>query len=343
VGSPQRLVWAEQYVEMEGQLHWRDVKDIPAPAELITSPYDTEVRYSIKRELQWVGYKVHFTETCEADTPNLIVNVETTPATTPDDNMVKVVHESLAQHDLLPSEHLVDKGYTDSHVLVESERAYGVTIVGPVAEDPSWQAREGTGFDKARFVVDWERQVVTCPAGKQSISWLPNTYPQNGMVYEAHFARKDCTPCQFRAHCTKAKVEPRIIAMQAREHYEALQAARKQQTTEEFRQRYAARAGVEGTHKACAGAGYGAHGILGWRRRISRTSSQRWRSISCGSVSGWRGHLVPKRPSLLSLRFKGHRRKVMHMGIRHHYPCWVWAYPNERRGACFYGLPAQEI
>jgi hypothetical protein len=50
---------------------------------------------------------------------------------------------------------------------------YGVTIVGPVAEDPGWQAREGTGFDKSQFVVDWERQVVTCPAGKQSISWHP--------------------------------------------------------------------------------------------------------------------------------------------------------------------------
>jgi hypothetical protein len=74
-----------------------------------------------------------------------------------------------------------------------------VTIVGPVAEDPSWQARAGEGFDKGSFAVDWERRVVTCPAGKESISWLPNTYPQNGQVFEARFARKDCTPCPFRA------------------------------------------------------------------------------------------------------------------------------------------------
>ena len=31
--------------------------------------------------------------------------------------MVAVVHQSLKQRALLPSEHLVDKGYTDSHVL----------------------------------------------------------------------------------------------------------------------------------------------------------------------------------------------------------------------------------
>lgn len=243
-----RRVWAEQYVEESGQLSWRTVKDMPAAAELIASPYDAEARYSTKREIQWVGYRVHLTETCDADTPNLIVNVETTPASTPDDNMVKVVHESLETRELLPTEHLVDKGYTDSHMLVESEREYGVTIVGPVAEDPSWQARQREGFDKSQFIVDWERHVVTCPVGKQSISWLPNTYPQNGMVHEVRFARKDCTPCSFRASCPKAKMEPRLIGLQAREHYEALQAARKRQMTEEFRQQYAARAGVEGTH-----------------------------------------------------------------------------------------------
>ena len=39
-----------------------------------------------------------------------------------------------------------------------------------MADDPSWQARAGMGFDKSRFLVDWDRQRVTCPAGKQSIS-----------------------------------------------------------------------------------------------------------------------------------------------------------------------------
>jgi hypothetical protein len=29
--------------------------------------------------------------------------------------MIEVVHRSLKKRDLLPAEHLVDKGYTDSH------------------------------------------------------------------------------------------------------------------------------------------------------------------------------------------------------------------------------------
>jgi transposase len=242
-----RQVWAEQYSEVNGKLGWREVKDMPSPAELIASPYDPEARYSTKREIEWVGYKVHVTETCEADTPHLIVNVETTPATTPDDHMVKCVHTSLEQRELLPTEHLVDKGYTDSRVLVESQRTYGVTLIGPVADDPSWQARAGTGFDKSQFLVDWDRKVVTCPMGKQSISWLPNTY-KNGMTWEVRFARKDCTPCLHRAQCTRAKKEPRLLGLQEREQYEALQAARQRQTTEAFHRQYAPRAGIESTH-----------------------------------------------------------------------------------------------
>ena len=244
-----RRVWTEQYTGDPGQLRWREVKDMPSPADLISSPYDPEARYSTKRTMEWVGYKVHLTETCDEEKPHLVVNVATTPATTPDDNMIIEVHESLKQRNILPHEQLVDKGYTDAHVLVESERDYGVTIIGPVAADPSWQARSGEGFDKGSFVVDWDREVVTCPAGKESISWLPNTYPKNGVIFEARFARKDCTPCPFRARCTKAEKEPRIIGLQAREHHEALQTARRTQTTPEFRLQYAARAGIEGTHE----------------------------------------------------------------------------------------------
>jgi transposase len=209
---------------------------------------DPEARFSTKRSVEWIGYKVHLTETCDPTTPHLIVNVETTPATTPDDHMLATVHASLEPRGLLPAEHLVDKGYTDSQVLVDSQRTYGVALIGPVADDPSWQARAGLGFDKAQFLVDWDHQVVTCPMGKQSISWLPNTYPQNGMTWEARFARKDCAPCLHRTHCTRSKKEPRIIGLQAQEQYEALHTARQRQTTAAFAQQYAPRAGIESAH-----------------------------------------------------------------------------------------------
>ena len=168
-------------------------------------------------------------------------------------NMLAVVHQSLETRGLLPGEHLVDKGYTDSRVLVDSEQSHGVTIVGPVADDPSWQARLDDGLTKSAFAVNWDCEVVTCPAGKESISWLPSTYTGNGMLFEARFATRDCFPCPLRPRCTRGKRGPRIIGLQAREHFEALQSARKQQKTAEFRANYAARAGIEGTHAQAIG------------------------------------------------------------------------------------------
>ena len=162
--------------------------------------------------------------------------------------MLAVVHASLAARDRLPDEHLVDKGYTDAHVLVDSQREYGVSIIGPVAEDPSWQAQAGAGFAKADFAIDWETQTATCPMGKQNLSWLVNpdiTKPETTVV---RFSRRDCSPCCARAQCTRRQVEPRELVLQPRVEHEALRTARRRQQTAAFRGQYAARAGVEGTH-----------------------------------------------------------------------------------------------
>ena len=243
-----RRVWDEQYVETAGRVALRAIEAMPSPAAVIASPYDPEARYSSKRGMAWVGYRVQLTETCDAGAPSLIVNVATTPATVPDDAMLAVVHASLSERDLLPGEHLVDKGYTDSRVLVDSPRRFGVEILGPVVDDPSWQAHTRDGFDKAAFAIDWGRRTVTRPAGKQSLSWSPHTYAKNDMAFEVRFSCKDCTPCPLRARCTRAKREPRIIRLQARDQHEALRAARERQATPTFRERHAGRAGIESTH-----------------------------------------------------------------------------------------------
>ena len=243
-----RQVWTAQYTKEDGQLRWHIVQEMPATAEQISSPYDPEARYGKKRDISWTGFKAHLTETCDPETPHVITNVETTLATTPDDHMLTVVHQSLAKSELLPSEHLVDMGYTGCRMLVESQQRHGVVVVGPVVEDTSWQAHAAEGFSKADFHVDWDQQVVTCPEGKQSISWLPSTYPKGGMQFEARFARNDCAACPMRSRCTRSKVEPRIITLQARKEFEALQSVRRNQATEKFRKNYAARAGIEGTH-----------------------------------------------------------------------------------------------
>jgi transposase len=240
-----RQVWIQQYYGPDEPPRWRGEKDVPPPGHLIHSPYDLEARYSSKRGVAWVGYKVHFSETCDPERPKLITNVLTTPATIPDDTVLPAIHTWLAAKGLLPCEHLVDCGYTNADNLLSSQTEHGVRIIGPVADDPSWQARAGEGFAKANFLFDWERQVATCPRGKQSYSWLPNIDATKVGSYQVRFSRADCSPCPVRAQCTKAKVEPRILFLQSRAEHDVLQSARDYQQTEAFGLEYALRAGVE--------------------------------------------------------------------------------------------------
>lgn len=242
-----REVWNQQYTTGPEPIKWREVKELGASGAQITSPYDIEARYANKRSIEWVGYKVHLTETCDEQTPHLITNVETTIATIPDDALPKPIHEALAKRALLPSEHFVDAGYTDAEVLASSQRDHQVKIIGPLALDPSWQARAGEGFDRANFVVDWEAESVRCPKGKRSLSWIPNTDKTKPGAVQVRFSRKDCSICEDRVRCTKSKIEPRLLLLLSREEYELVQKVRQEQTTAEFKATYGVRAGIEGT------------------------------------------------------------------------------------------------
>ena len=87
---------------------------------------------------------MHFTETCEANAPHLIVDVITTAATTADGEIMGELHEQLAQQEMLPEQHLVDMGYVDADVLAQSQSRYQVDVLGPVMPDLSWQTKEGS-------------------------------------------------------------------------------------------------------------------------------------------------------------------------------------------------------
>jgi transposase len=243
-----RAVWLQQYYGPH-DLRWRVEADLPPHAQLITSPYDVEARFATKRETSWTGYKVHLTETCDDDTPHLITNVETTPATTNDVCMTEPIHTHLAERDLLPHEHLLDSGYVAAAVLVSSQQTHAVDIVGPTLSDNSWQARQADGLDVACFAIDWEAQQVTCPAGHTSVRWTAGHDKQGDgqAVIAIQFAADDCRTCPLRGRCTQAKDGPRTMKLRPRDQYEALQVARQRQTTEAFKQLYAGRAGIEGT------------------------------------------------------------------------------------------------
>jgi transposase len=158
-----RRVWTEQYTEPPGPLRWRAVKDRAPAAELIASPYDPDARYSTKRDLQWVGYKVHLTETCDDDQSHLVTQVLTTAAPTPDCAMGPTIQQDLAHRDLLPGTHLLDSGYVDAELLVTAQTEHQIDVVGPTFGSYSRQRLVGRGYDLSAFMIDWEAKQARCP------------------------------------------------------------------------------------------------------------------------------------------------------------------------------------
>jgi transposase len=244
-----RRVWIQNYQWDGTQLHWREANNIPPAAQFISSPYDAEAHYARKHTTQWVGYKVHLTETCEDDLPHLITHVETMIGPAADGAATPKIHAALQQRDLLPGTHIVDTGFWDAALLVESREHYGVDLLGPTHLDYHWQAQEGGGFDAQHFQVDWAQQRATCPAGKANISWTPAIDNRRNAVIKVKFSSKDCRRCDHLSQCIHSKkpYPRRTLTIRPQPQYQALQTARQREATEAFQTEYARRAGIEGT------------------------------------------------------------------------------------------------
>ena len=242
-----RAIWVQQYVVRDGVLQWRAAADLPPAGQMINSPYDIEARYSYKRNISWVGYKIHLTETCDEELPHLITHVATTVATTSDFDLPPQIHADLATKDLLPAVHLFDSGYVESSTLVHSEQQHGIRVVGPVRKGWSWQTQAADRFGVTAFTIDWEAQQVRCPAGKVSSTWSPTHDPKGEPIINIAFRRADCAGCELRRQCTQRVTAPRTLGLRPQAQHVALQAARERQGTAAFKAEYARRAGIEGT------------------------------------------------------------------------------------------------
>ena len=268
-----RQIWIQQFCRevTDGRQEVRRREKLPGGDGLppgrdqLISPYDLDARYGIKRETGWGGYKVHFTETCDApgthpgaspdtgpapaaglergDRPNLITGVATTEATVPDSAMLTVVHQRLEERQLLPGEHLVDSGYPSAELIIHAARVFGITLVSPLRLDNSAQARAGAGYDKAAFAFDFDTRQATCPQGIVSSTWTPCRQRHEEAIVVSWPATA-CLPCPARQLCTSSR--RRQITIRPRELHEALASARTQQTSAQWKARYNARAGVEG-------------------------------------------------------------------------------------------------
>jgi hypothetical protein len=80
-----------------------------------------------------------------------------------------------------------------------------VILVGPMAADPRWQAREGTGCDQSAFTIDWEPHAATCPQGKQRRKWQP----EKAVAGQEQTLRSSSQPLQAW-ECMRASLETEL-------------------------------------------------------------------------------------------------------------------------------------
>jgi transposase len=239
-------VWIQQYYRSADGVQWRTAAEgLPPAARMISSPYDLDAHYAKKHTTAWIGYKVHFIESCEAEEPHLVTHVETTAGPIADAEGTSAIHEALQAKQLRPSLHIVDTGYLDAALIVTSQQEHGVELLGPTRPDYKWQAQARQGFDASHFTIDWAQEQAICPMGRPSLSWTPAVDRSNQAVIKIKFSMRDYQPCASRALCTRAA--RRTVTVRPQEQHLSLQAARQREQTATYKAEYAKRAGIEGT------------------------------------------------------------------------------------------------
>lgn len=231
-----------------GGVRLRPDRELPRAAEALESPYETQARFRTERGTQWTSYMVHLSESCEAQEVHLITHVDTTPATVHEALRTAAIHQALDAKGVPPKEHLVDAAYVSAEILVSGREQHGITVLGPPHPEPNWQAKTPGAFVAEDFHVDWEQQRVICPQGKASASWKEGQRQSGSPYVKVRFQISDCRACSARERCTRsAPPHPRQLFLKPQAQSEALQAMRERIASEEGKERYKTRAGVEGT------------------------------------------------------------------------------------------------
>jgi hypothetical protein len=221
-------------------------------ADSLQSPHDPDATYSGHKGK---GYEVQVAETCDAENATQIITyVEVTPSSGSDAAVPVPLVEELAEREIQPEELFTDTTFGSGRNAFELARR-GTELVSPVAGTAPGKGQapepEGGGDPRltaADFAIDaTEVQRSRCPAGHPaSEEW---TYPHAPERVELSFTRATCEACPLRPRCP-VKLDRRAGAyvLKANLIRVNIDQRRRTQVGEAWRQRYAVRAGIEGTN-----------------------------------------------------------------------------------------------
>jgi hypothetical protein len=239
------------------------------PAGAVQNPHEPEAQWAAKghgkHKKEHRGYKVQVAETVQDQpvpkgepTRNFITAVVTQPAIASEDAGLEKVEQEQASMGLEPAPELyVDAGYVDAQKLVQAQ-SQGRALIGPVQGSPKRDSR----FPSEDFTIDISQLQAICPAGHTATNRSRLEEEKRALVnYRFEWNKTQCGACALRARCLGKNQTHRTLVVG--QHHNALQARRREQKTEAFKEKTKRRNAIEGTHSELARA----HGLKKARYR----------------------------------------------------------------------------
>ncbi len=217
----------------DGQVEIKQDKDVASDS--MQNPSDPDAGYDGHKGQ---GYQAQVMETYndDKDAPCLITHVAVEPAHEHDAHALIPAIESASENDFSAKEILADSLY-GSDANVQGAALLGVEVIAPVLGTVS---EDKLGLDA--FQTDEQADIVVCPEGHAP----ENIKRKNGRI-TALFAASVCLACPCKDRCAviegKKAFYLRYTAKQVR-----IALRRAYEKTDEFRERYRWRAGIEGSN-----------------------------------------------------------------------------------------------
>jgi hypothetical protein len=208
------------------------------PSDSLQNPSDPDATYSGHKGQ---GYQIQVMETYGSDEAtrdkslNLITHVHVEPAHESDAHALIPAIESSKQQGLAPEELLADTSYGGDENCQKAAQL-GVEIVSPTKS-----TKENDGITLSDFALNEQGDVVSCPQGQ-----VPVKTKKKKTRHTVAFHSHHCSSCPFQEVCP-AKQGKKYHYLRYTEKEMRLAQRRAYEQTEEFKDRYRWRSGIEAT------------------------------------------------------------------------------------------------
>jgi len=243
-----REVFAQQYQPKAGQ-----VKPVKQHATgVVQNPHDPDAQWSAKgkgkQKKTWVGYKAQVAESLPVkDAPSqkrFITSIVTQKASESDDPGLDQTFYDQALSGLdRPTEFFVDGAYVSAARLHQAKEE-GWELVGPAQPSAN---RSGLAADYRieAFDINITKRTARCPGGYASTQCSRLAQAKDQKVTFRFEWSYHCRGCPLRSACVPSNQSHRSIVVG--EHHELLPQRRRDQRTEQFKERMHQRSAIEGT------------------------------------------------------------------------------------------------